>query len=118
MKIVYGLLGVLFGTFAFFQLNDPDPFIWVVIFGVVSLISILRLVGFFHRSLTLVILLLVGLFTLLHAPYFWEWAVSNEGSDLFGSMNENLPYLEGTREFLGLIMADLALAFHLYWKNL
>ncbi len=63
------------------------------------------------------LLIAIGVFTLLHIPSFWQWIISNDKSDLFGEMAYDQPYIEGTREFLGLLMADMALAFHLYWKR-
>lgn len=116
-KSVYISLALIFGLFAAFQYNDPDSFLWIVIYGVVALVSLLRLFGIFQKGMVFLLLIAIGLFTLLHVPYAWEWFTSSESATLLDEMQSEKPYMEGSREFFGLVLADLALAFHLYYPG-
>jgi len=117
MKIINILIFLLFALFTGWQFNDPDSFIWVTIYGVVSLIAILKVFGIFQRNMVFLIMVALGLYALVHAPYFWEWLTTPNKNEIVGEMVYKKPYIEGTREFLGLVIADLSLAFHLYWKK-
>ena len=116
MKITKALLGLLFITFAVVQFNDPDPMVWIAIYGAVGMIFIIsifrnlskRAIGF------LIIALLVYAATFFSG--FWEWMSKPDKSELFGEMIYDRPYIEQTREFLGLLMACGAL-FFLYRKS-
>ena len=118
MKIAYIVLFVIFLSFSAVQLNDPDPFIWTTIYGVVAMVSLLSLFGIFQRSMVFLLMILVGTYALIHFHYFWDWLLSNNKGEIFGEMIYEKAYIEGTREFIGLVLADLTLAFHLYWKHI
>ncbi|WP_373399895.1 transmembrane 220 family protein [Algoriphagus halophilus] len=45
-KVYYGLWVVLFALFAFWQFNDPDPEIWVSIYGVAIIFCLLGFRGY------------------------------------------------------------------------
>lgn len=115
-KIIKAFLGLLFLVFAAVQFNDPDPYAWIAIYGCVGLVFIVsifrpvskRAVGF----LMIALLLYAGTFI----PGFWEWLNKPDKSELFGEMIYDRPYIEQTREFLGLLMACGAL-FYLYRKS-
>lgn len=110
-KFVNAVLAILFFAFAYLQLNDPDPLVWFSIYGLVGLfflIALFRGVPIFLLYLTLSGLLL---FALYHLPYFYEWMSSDHKEELFGEMKQDRYYIEGTREFLGLLIAFGALLF-------
>ncbi len=44
MKWVSGAMALLFIFWAAFQYNDPDPFMWVFVYGLASLASVLFLI--------------------------------------------------------------------------
>lgn len=117
MKWTQYLLGTLFIVFAFVQYNDPDPFLWMVIYGSVGIVTILKAHGWFPRSTVLLFLIATGAFTLLHLPHVIDWLTIQNSGNLITSMSEERPYIEGTREFFGLLMADLTLVFLLFFKR-
>lgn len=45
MKICSALMALLFIAWAAFQYNDPDPFLWILVYGLAALASILFLVN-------------------------------------------------------------------------
>ncbi|MFY0685561.1 MAG: transmembrane 220 family protein [Cyclobacteriaceae bacterium] len=118
MKVINFCLFLLFALFTYVNLNDPDPFLWVLIYGAVALISLLRIFGIFYKSTVFILMIALGVYALLFVPSFWEWLTTDNKSELFGEMVYEKPYIEGTREFGGLVIADMALALQLYWKKL
>ena len=117
MKWIDGFLGALFLLFAVVQYNDPDPFLWMMIYGMVGVISILKIFDRFPRGTVLLFLLAVGAYTLLHIGHVIDWLTIENSGNLLTGMSEERPYIEGSREFFGLLMADLALAYHLFYKR-
>ncbi len=114
--IVNGILFVLFGLFAIVQINDPDPFLWVMIYGVTGVTALLRIFGIFQRTMVMIILVLIGIYALLHLPSFWYWLTHSNKSALFGEMIYDKPHIEGTREFLGLVIAAIGLGVQFILK--
>ena len=44
MKIASAIMAMLFIAWAAFQYNDPDPFLWILVYGVAALVSVLYLI--------------------------------------------------------------------------
>jgi len=109
--IVNLILALIFLMFAYVQLNDPDPAIW---FSIYLLTAVLCGVSIF-RKIPLALLYGFGLVLLfyaaMHLEFAVEWLISDNKSELFGEMQEEKYYLEGTREFFGLLIAIGALLF-------
>jgi hypothetical protein len=91
--------------FAYVQFNDPDPVVWILIYGIVAVL--LGLSNFLTLPKIVLYVVMAGLilFALFHAGYFLDWLRSEDKSELFGEMVYEKPYIEGTREFLGLLIA-------------
>ncbi|MFZ9046089.1 MAG: transmembrane 220 family protein [Cyclobacteriaceae bacterium] len=117
MKWIQYFLGALFILFAVVQYNDPDPFLWIVIYGIVGIVCVLNGLGWFPKSTVMLFLIAMGLYTLLHLPYVVEWLTIENSGDLISGMSDDKPYIEGTREFFGLLMADITLAYLLFFKK-
>lgn len=97
---------LVFIVFAVFQINDPDAMIWILIYGAAALMSILVLL---NKSSRLV--LWVSLIALL-AGAFMLWPDSFEGLRLKEGMYT--PVIEEARESLGLLIAAISMAWHLF----
>ena len=108
-KILNIVFFVLFALFAIVQLNDPDPVHWFLIYGAVSLTFLLA--NYIKIPKQIVWLFVLGLliYASIHIAYFFDWIKIDHKEEIFGEMVYEKPYLEGTREFLGLIIAALAL---------
>ena len=61
---------------------------------------------------TLIVLFL--LYAMYHFSLFITYLKTNNKKEIFGEMVYDKPYLEGSREFLGLLLAAIAL---FYQKN-
>lgn len=109
-------LSVVFIVFALVQLNDPDPFVWFTIY---TLVAVALVVSAFRplsmKGLYLFSILLL-VYAFYHLPYLVQWLASENPGELFGEMSDDKYYLEGTREFLGLLIA-LAAILYLNMQN-
>lgn len=115
MKIINIILTALFALFAFFQWNDPDPWLWVSIYGLVAGISAAAI--FQKRSKILIYvgiaICLLGLGLLF--PELINW-VKMGLPNIAESMKTEKLYIEFVREFFGLVIVLLALVFH-WWQG-
>ncbi|MBV6646396.1 MAG: transmembrane 220 family protein [Cyclobacteriaceae bacterium] len=104
-KITSAILALVFATFAYLQFNDPDPLLWVLLYGIVSLVSLLQVFDISNRRLNGILLLLFVLYSLNYLPGFYEWMTQPNKTELFGEMVDEKPYIEEAREFIGLLMS-------------
>ena len=108
-KIINGILFVLFAVFAIAQINDPDPLIWVALYALVAVVSLLANFIVIPRKLIHGLFIGYLLYASFHFLYFIDFLQIENKNELFGEMVYEKPYLEGTREFLGLLLAAIAL---------
>ncbi|MDO7172995.1 transmembrane 220 family protein [Mariniflexile sp. AS56] len=111
--IVNSCLFVVFALFAAIQLNDPDPLVWVLIYMGVAVVSLSANFILIPKKLILVFVLGLLMYASVHFMFLIDWLQTENKSELFGEMVYEKPYLEGTREFLGLIIAVTALLYQL-----
>ena len=116
-KLIYWILSVIFLMFAYVQLNDPDPVIWFSIYLMVAVFF--GFSNFYRVPNILLYIAVLGLliFLVFHFNYFFDWIRSNDKSELFGEMVYDKPYIEGTKEFLGLFLAIGSLLYLLRSKH-
>lgn len=103
MKIANLLLGLLFIIFAALQYNDPDPLRWMAVYLLVAYVCIAAAFGKYHRSALWGILGLVTIWMALCLPDFIAW-VRMGSPNIAAEMKATTPYIENTREFLGLFI--------------
>ena len=117
MKYIKLILGIVFLSLAVLQLNDPDPMLWIFIYGVVAFLFI---VGAFQRlSRELLIACVIGLisYSLFYLPGLFEWVNEGQSHELVESMKAEKSYIEESREFLGLLIAVAGLIFLLFKRK-
>ncbi len=103
MKALNIILSLLFILFAYFQYNDPDPWLWIMIYLGVALICGFAAFGKPNPWLILIGLLGLLIYWLLLLPDFISWL--GEGMPtITGSMKAESPHIELVREFLGLLI--------------
>ena len=54
MKLVSAGMALLFIAWAAFQYNDPDPFLWILVYGLAALVSVLYLIKRLPAALPIV----------------------------------------------------------------
>ncbi|MCU0429563.1 MAG: transmembrane 220 family protein [Cytophagaceae bacterium] len=101
--------GLLFILFSVVQLNDPDPMVWIGIYGLVSIMSFL---AFFKKIGALPFWLLIPLFL---AGSIYLWPSKYEGISM---PMHTKPGIEEARESLGLAIAVACMMAQAFWlKN-
>jgi hypothetical protein len=110
MKVVNFLLALLFLVFAFLQVNDPDPLLWILIYGNMAVLSILAMFKMHFKYWVLLSALFFIVYGSILAGGAWQWWQSPDKSLLFDDLAkmQNI-YIEETREFLGLVICLAAL---------
>ena len=114
MKVVNLLLAVLFVVFAFLQINDPDPALWILIYGVIAVTCVLAAFGYYYPKILTGILILYAGYSLTYWSSISKWLKADNKAMLFDDVAKmkNL-YIEESREFLGLFICILVLIMHL-----
>jgi Transmembrane family 220, helix len=104
----------MFLGFAALQYNDPDPITWILIYGAMAVACGMAAFNFYIRNLirlqAAVYVLYAGI--LFHGVI--DWLKSPDRSLLFSELAKmQYPYIEETREFLGLLICLGVLGW--YW---
>jgi len=115
MKILHSFLALLFLLFAAVQYNDPDPIQWMLFYGGVAAHFALAARGRMNRfAVWLWLLVAVGWAATL-VPDFVSWLRMGEPS-IVNTMKAETPWVELTREFLGLLIAAAGCGW-LLWRT-
>lgn len=115
MRIVNSILALMFMAFAFVQVNDPDPILWILIYGAMAAVSVMAIFNFYLPKLMWALVAGYLVYEVMLFPGVMEWFNSSDRSLLFDDFAkmQNL-YIEEAREFLGLTICLLVLAFYLF----
>ncbi|MFK7906054.1 MAG: transmembrane 220 family protein [Chitinophagales bacterium] len=113
-RIINIVLALFFFAFAAVQYNDPDGALWFFIYGIVGGISLLGVFKEYNRAMLLSMMILYfGGFMYLF-PSVIEWITQHEFGELIESMKTDKPFIEKSRESLGLLLCFLAIGYHYY----
>lgn len=104
MKAVYWAIALVFSLFALVQYNDPDPAVWMLLYGAVAVLYVLAALGKPYRRLAQLGLLVALCWAVTYVPAFIGWLKMGAPS-IVGTMKAETLYVELTREFLGLVLA-------------
>ena len=114
MKILNFILAIMFLAFAFVQINDPDPAIWILIYGAMAVLAVLAMFEYYPKKFLIGLTVLFVAYSVVYLPGVLEWLRQDNKSQLFDDVAkmEHL-YVEQSREFLGLMICVLALIFYI-----
>lgn len=110
-KIITFILASLFALFAYFQLNDPDPALWVAIYSYVAIIGFLSFAKKYYQWAIILGLVVCGAGTLYLLPSVYDWLTNHSEVSLLYGMAPDKPYIEESRECGGLFIAFLGLLY-------
>ncbi|MFN0013648.1 MAG: transmembrane 220 family protein [Saprospiraceae bacterium] len=110
MKHTFWVLAFVFVLFAAVQYNDPDPIPWIALYGIVAAHFGLAALGRTYRLAIWITLATALLWAISLLPEFVDW-INMGAPTIVGSMKAEEPWIEYTREFLGLGLAALACGF-------
>ena len=115
MRILSFILAIMFLVFAFVQVNDPDPIIWILIYGVMAVICVLAAFGIYPRKFMIGLAIAYSLYSIYYFPGIREWLHQEDKSLLLDNLAKmQFSYIEESREFLGLMICVLVLVFYLF----
>ncbi|MBK8191769.1 MAG: transmembrane 220 family protein [Lewinellaceae bacterium] len=110
MKIVNWVMALVFVLFAAVQYNDPDPIQWIVLYGGVAVHFAMAAMGRMYRPAVWIWLAAAVIWAATLFPAFLDWINMGEPS-IVESMKAEKPWVELTREFLGLVIAAAGCVF-------
>ena len=114
MKIFSSILALMFFSFAFVQLNDPDPVLWIIIYLSMAAICILAIFNKYYKIVMAILAVGYLIYAVILFPGLVEWLQTENKSLLFDDIAKMQHiYIEESREFLGLIICLAVLA--VYW---
>lgn len=120
MKLLNAFFAVIFTISAIIQYNDPDPLLWICIYGYGSLVCLLAILEKDAK-----ILHYAGIFVFIaYALYLFfipngvlSWVTEHRAENITGSMSDKKPWVESTREFFGLLILSFALLLNLTFRK-
>src|SRR5271170_4355631 len=113
LLIINIIFCLAFLYFAYLNLNDVDPWLWVPIYVAAAACCGLTVFGKFYPRIYLV---LIGFYLVYAIILFFspdgvrDWIVKYKRPSIVESMQATKPYIEKTREFFGLLIISAALA--------
>jgi flagellar biosynthesis protein FliQ len=116
MKIFNIVFAVLFLGFAALQYNDPDPFVWIAIYLAMVVACLLAAKNLHYKMLTFILALIYIIYAAILSPAWLTWWQSGDRALLFDDLAKmQFPYIEETREFLGLMICLAVLAVNYFY---
>jgi hypothetical protein len=105
----------MFMVFAFVQVNDPDPILWILIYGAMAVVSVMAIFEFYIPKLMWALAAGYVVYLVILFPGVMDWLNSDDRSLLFDDIAKMQHlYIEEAREFLGLAICLAVLAFYLF----
>ncbi len=118
MKIFNAIFALLFLSFAALQYNDPDPVIWILIYGAMAVVCFMAIRGRYSNPAMIGLAAVYIVYALLLSPALLTWLSSDDRSLLFDDLAKmQYPYIEETREILGLMICLVVLAINWILKK-
>jgi len=111
MKKQIGLIfAIIFFLFAAVQYNDPDPWVWIVIYMIVSVICLLQWLGKTKAKVLFFLAFILLLGALTYVPALFDWGQKGF-PNIAGKMKTTEMHIELVRESFGLLICALALSY-------
>lgn len=120
MKFINVLFVLVFSASALVQYNDPDPLIWMGIYGYGALLCFMAILGKDKRVwhyFGLVVYLSYALYLFVAPHGVLSWIADHGVSDITGTMSAEKPWIEFAREFFGLLILSFALSLNLFCRK-
>jgi Ca2+/Na+ antiporter len=115
MKVFNIFFCIVFIIFAGLQYNDPDPYVWIPIYGYAAVLCAMAARGRFHRRAYVIGILVY----LAYAVYLFfttdgviDWVTQHDAANIAETMKAEKPWIEDTREFFGLFILIIVLGIN------
>lgn len=120
MKLLNAFFVIIFSISAVIQYNDPDPLLWIAIYGYGALVCLLAIFRKDNRMLHyagIVLFLSYALYLFFIPDGVVSWITRHGAENITGSMSDEKPWVESTREFFGLLILSFALLLNLIFRK-
>ena len=117
-KIKNLILILLFAIFALLQLNDLDGELWFSIYLIVSLLCLYNTFKAIPKSILILSIIALMTYSAFHFSLFIDYLNTENKEEIFVEMVYDKPYLEGTREFIGLLLAAFGIMYQVKIRKL
>lgn len=120
MKIFNLLFCLLFVFSAVLQYNDPDPYLWIPIYGYGAVLCWMAFRGnYYPRAYLLGITAFTAYAILLFFEQdgVWDWATKHNAEGIAQTMKAEKPWIEDTREFFGLLILIIVLLVNYFYAK-
>ncbi len=111
MKIAALILSLLFVLFAGFQYNDPDGWIWTILYGNIAVLCFMAFRGKFFKWWSVVSLVVYGIYFLYLSPAILDFFSDDFQENVRSAMTFEKQFIEQTREAIGLLICIAGLTF-------
>jgi hypothetical protein len=120
MKTFNYIFSGLFVVCALLQINDPDPYLWIPIYGYVALVCFLDARGkydaFAHIG-TLIFCFFFGLKLFFAIDGVMAWFNQHQAESLVQGMKATKPWIEQSREFGGLLIISIVIGINMFFNR-
>jgi hypothetical protein len=114
MRILNAFLALLFLAFALLQLNDPDPVLWFLIYGAMAAVCVMAMFEQYNKFLLIGLGAAFSVYSFILWPGVSVWLTKDDKTTLFSeTMKMEHPYIEESREFLGLMICFIIIVYYL-----
>ncbi len=120
MKIFNLLFCLLFIVSAGLQYNDPDPYLWIPLYLFSAVLCWFAFKGKYYPALYLAGILVY----IIYAAYLFfiedgmlDWIREHEGENIAQEMKATKPWIEATREVLGLMIMVIVLLVNYFYSR-
>lgn len=104
MKIANFAIAAICFLFAYFQSNDPDPLLWIVVYGMVGMLALFAGLGKHWMPATaLAAGVCIYLLGMCHDGLV-QFLTNEDGQTVLNPMSKEYDYVEVFREFGGLVI--------------
>jgi len=120
MKVFNLIFTLLFILFAALQYNDPDPYLWIPIYLFAAAMCWLAFRQKFYPKLYLIG---IAFYTIYAAYLFFskdgmlDWIREHQSEDIASEMKATKPWIEATREVLGLVIMIVVLLVNYFYSR-
>lgn len=120
MKIFNLLFCILFVFSAALQYNDPDPYIWIPIYGYGAILCWMAFRGNYYPRAYLAGIAaytVYAIFLFFEKDGVWDWVTKHNAEDIAQTMKAETPWIEDTREFFGLLILIVVLLINYFYAK-
>jgi hypothetical protein len=120
MRIFNMAFFIIFVIFAALQYNDPDPYVWIPIYGYAAVLCFLAFRRRYYPSAYLLGVIVYAAYAgykLMEPDGVIDWIKKHHAQNIADSMKATAPWVEETREFFGLVIVITVLLIDYFYAR-